>query len=96
MHDWSDKKCKAILSNIVKAMDTDYSRLLIDDYVLPNMGADRRAAAMDFLMFMFAGGMERSEQQWRELASSAGLEIVRIWPAKMGLECVIEIKVKSR
>lgn len=95
MHDWSDKKCNLMLSNIVKAMDANYSRILIDDYILPDTGADRRAAALDFLMFMYASGMERSTQQWHTLLESAGLEIVKIWPAKTGLEGVIEAKVKS-
>ncbi|KAK4495345.1 hypothetical protein PRZ48_013676 [Zasmidium cellare] len=95
MHDWSDKKCQQILSQIVKAMDPTYSRVLIDDYILPDTGADRRAAALDFLMFMFASGMERSTQQWHALLSSVGLEIVKIWPAKAGLEGVIEARVKS-
>lgn len=76
-------------------MDPQYSRILIDDYLLPDTGADRRAAAMDFLMFVFAQGMERSKGQWEDLLDGVGLEIVKIWRGETGLECVIEAKVKS-
>lgn len=76
-------------------MDPAYSSLLIDDYVLPDTGADRRASALDFLMFMFAGGMERTAGQFEMLLDGVGLEIVKIWKAKTDLECVIEAKVKG-
>lgn len=97
MHDWPDKKCATILANIAKAMDPEYSRLLIDDYVLPDTGAKRREAGMDFLMMLFASGMERTRHQWEQLLDSVGLQIVKIWyPAEgRGEEPVIEAKLRS-
>ncbi|CAK3792409.1 S-adenosyl-L-methionine-dependent methyltransferase [Lecanosticta acicola] len=95
MHDWSDKKCRAILSNTVKAMDPKYSRILIDDYVLPDTGADLRAASMDVLMMIFASGMERTRHQWEELLGSVGLEIVKVWSHEAGVESVIEAKMRD-
>ena len=95
MHDWSDTKCKDILSNIVPSMDKQYSRILIDDYVIPNTGASVRGASMDILMLLFASGIERTQHQWERLLNSVGLEIVRIWQPKIGEESVIEAKVKD-
>lgn len=95
MHDWSDKKCAAILSNTVKAMDPVHSRILIDDYVLPDTGADMRAASMDFLMMLFASGMERTKHQWQQLLESVNLEIVKIWTHEAGVESIIEAKVRG-
>lgn len=95
LHDWSDEKCKLILSNIVAAMDREYSRVLIDDYVIPNTGASMRTASIDMLMLLYLGGLERTEHHWRQLLDAVGLEIVKVWPPKAGDECVIEAKVKS-
>jgi hypothetical protein len=36
MHDWQDDKCISILRNIVTAMDLERSRILIDDFVVPD------------------------------------------------------------
>ena len=70
LHEWSPKNCTLILQNIVKAMDPEHSRLLIDDYVLPDTGAERRAAGMDWLMMLIAGGMERTKRQFEELPAT--------------------------
>lgn len=76
-------------------MDTEYSTLLIDDYVIPPTGADLRAAEMDILMWLHTAGIERTVTQWDRLLNAAGLEIVQIWPSTMGSESVIEIKKRA-
>ena len=76
-------------------MDKDYSRVLIDDYVLPNTNAPVRAASMDILMLLYASGIERTELHWRMLLDSVGLEIVKVWVPKVGHESVIEATIKS-
>lgn len=77
LHDWGDEASKAILRNIVTAMGQG-SRILINELVLPDQGCDRRMAMNDMVMLSF-GGMERSERQWRELLSEVGLIIKKIW-----------------
>ena len=79
IHNWSDTDCRKILINTASAMDMSYSRLLIEDFVLPNTGASYRAASMDLHMLFTLGAIERTESHWRKLLSEAGLEIVRIW-----------------
>jgi len=76
-------------------MDGKYSTLLIDDYVIPPMSADLRAAEMDILMWLHTAGIERTTSQWQKLLDAAGLDIVRIWPATAGGESVIEIQKRS-
>ncbi|KAK5120792.1 hypothetical protein LTR85_005858 [Meristemomyces frigidus] len=95
MHDWPDSKCLIILSEIVKAMDPKHSRILIDDYVLPNTNAEVRAASMDVLMMLYVSALERTQRQWEELLHSANLEIVQIWSAQTGAESIIEARVRS-
>lgn len=44
-------------------MEEGYSRVLIDEYVLPNKGASLRGPAMDFVMMMYISGIERTMRQ---------------------------------
>lgn len=95
MHDWSDAKCRIILKHIADAMDKTHSVILIDDYVIPNTGADPRAASMDVLMMLYVSGMERTLHQWEALLESAGLELVKVWSVDTGYESVIEARLKA-
>ena len=76
-------------------MEKGYSRLLIDDYVLPNTGAPIRGAAMDFLMMMYCSGIERTQSQWESLLDSCGLEIIKIWGTRSDYESIIECQLKA-
>ena len=91
MHDWRDDECRKILSHIVDAMDGD-SRLLIDDYVMPATNADMRTIHMDICMMMYVRSEERTERRWRNLLTSAGLEVVKIWTPPTAFESIIEAK----
>ena len=93
-HDWSDKHCETFLTMTAQAMEKGYSRLLIDDYVLPDVGAPIRGSAMDFLMMMFCSGIERTKRQWGSLLDRCGLEIVQIWGGRSDYEQVIEAQLK--
>jgi len=77
MHDWGDEDCKNILRNIVPSMSVD-SKILINDLVLPDENCERRMALNDLVMMSF-GGMERTKSQWTALLQEAGLEIRNIW-----------------
>lgn len=74
-------------------MDAD-SRLLINDFVIPNTGATQLPASLDIMMMAMVSGLERTESQWRELLESVGLEIVQIWTVIPEAEAVIETRLK--
>lgn len=76
MHDWSDEKATIILRNIAVAMGPD-SRILIDDAVLPDIGASWLSTFADLAMMGFAG-KERTRAQWNSLAQRAGLVVESI------------------
>jgi hypothetical protein len=77
LHDWGDKASKDILRNIIPAMN-DNSKILINELVLPDHGCEKRMAMNDMVMMSF-GGMERSETQWHQLLKDVGLSIRKIW-----------------
>ncbi|OGM51361.1 O-methyltransferase [Aspergillus bombycis] len=89
-HDWPDYICHKILVNTLSAMTSEYSRIIIADFVLPDTGAGLLQASIDIQMMSIGSGMERSERQWRQLLGAAGLEITGIWSGSPGMESVIE------
>ena len=92
-HDWSDADCRSILTHTARAMEPGYSKLLIEDLVLPEAGASLREAAVDVLMFMMPGGIERTISDWAKLLESVGLRIVKVWADRDRSEPVIEAEL---
>ena len=74
-------------------MRAGYSRLLIEELVLPDRGADMRQASVDINMYFVPEGIERSAGQWKVLLEKAGLQIVKIWSDGSGMESIIEAEL---
>ena len=74
-------------------MERGYSTLLIYDYVVPEVEASVRAAAMDLQMMVLFGGMERTEIQWRGILQASGLDLLRVWSLVGASEFVIEAQL---
>ncbi|KAI8627286.1 putative O-methyltransferase [Xylariaceae sp. FL1651] len=83
-HDWSDQKALEILHQTVRAMTPGYSKLLIHEMIVPEVGANMVHATLDIAMMCFGGGKERTAAQWTQLLEMAGLEISGIWPGPEG------------
>ena len=54
------------------------SVILIDEIVIPNEGANWRQTQLDLAMMATLAGMERTEGQWRQLLTRAGLVVNEI------------------
>lgn len=72
-------------------MKPGYSKLIINDVVLPERGAGRFATQSDMNMLSLLAAMERTEAQWRALLERGGLKNVKIWYGSP--ESVIEAEV---
>ena len=90
LHDWPDDRCKEILQHLVTAMEPGYSRLLINEAVIPDVGASWAHTSLDLFMMALASATERTETQWRDLLESAGLKITGIWSKGAGTDSLIE------
>ena len=90
MHDWPDAKCDEILKQLRPAMTKGYSKLLINEHVVPAKGAHWLTTSHDILMMSLFSARERTEQNWQSLLGSAGFEIARIWTYEPGAESLIE------
>ncbi|OGE58287.1 hypothetical protein PENARI_c001G07209 [Penicillium arizonense] len=71
--DWPDDKAAQILRNTAAAMGAD-SRILIDDVVMPETGANWQATMADLSMMILAG-RERTQRQYEKSAKCAGLRV---------------------
>ncbi|KAL8692998.1 MAG: hypothetical protein Q9218_002087 [Villophora microphyllina] len=50
LHDWPDAECRKILEHLAVAMRTGYSKLLINEYIVPEVGASDFMVSIDLIM----------------------------------------------
>ncbi|KAL9110263.1 MAG: hypothetical protein Q9227_005170 [Pyrenula ochraceoflavens] len=87
IHDWPDEVCVQILKNLRGACTPGYSKVLIHDTILPEMGVSLGDALIDINMWTCCG-KERTENEMRDLFTKAGFRPVRCIKLKRGLNIV--------
>ncbi|PYI09277.1 o-methyltransferase [Aspergillus sclerotiicarbonarius CBS 121057] len=93
LHDWTDNDCRRILASLLPAMKPGYSKLLINENVIPSTNAYWETTSLDIIMMADFASTERTETQWRALVESAGLRITKIWTVRRGVESLIECEL---
>jgi len=88
IHDWYDPECVKILGNCRKGIRPG-GRLLVVDQVVPARNAPGVSKLMDLEMLVLPGGMERTEEEFRELFGASGFRLERIIPTP-ALQSIIE------
>lgn len=71
-------------------MTPGYSKVLIQDNVIPAQGASWISTASDMIMMCGFAGRERSEENFRALFASVGMKVIGIWTRAPGEESVVE------
>ena len=94
LHDWPDDKCKLILTQLAAAMTPAYSKIILNEIVLPDQSCGIVAAQVDITMMACLAATERSERQWHQVVGSAGLTIERIWTDIPEANSIIEVTLK--
>lgn len=89
IQDWGHDNNVKILSHLRKAMKPGYSKLLINDWIMPDEGASRFMTSMDLCMMAVFGGEERPEYRHREYIEAAGLKVTGIWDRKDGISYAV-------
>jgi len=87
LHDWEDERALAILRNCRKAMSEGGRVLAVDNVVAPG-DAPHWGKTLDINMMVLTGGMERTEEEFRDLFARAGLRLVRVIPTDCPLSIV--------
>lgn len=73
-------------------MEPGYSRLLINENIIPNTGANWQATSLDIVMMVDLAAKERTERQWYQLIEPVGLKITKVWNVQASSESVIDRK----
>ena len=96
LHDWPDEQCKQILTRTRDAMKPGYSVIMLNENVIPDVGATWFETSLDMLMMAVHGAQERKESEWRALIESVGgLEVKKVWEIEGVVEKVVEIERTS-
>lgn len=74
-------------------MTPGYSKVLINENVVPDTGAHWQATALDIVMMADFGAKERTGRQWHQLIESVGLKVVKIWTPLHSAESLIECEL---
>lgn len=94
LHDWPDAVCTQILQRLAEAMTPGYSKILINENVIPTRNAYWESTALDMVMLAGFSAKERTEADWYHLIEKmAGLKIVQIWEGGHGVESLIEVEL---
>lgn len=78
LHDWPDEQCRKILSTQKDALVKGYSKILINEIVVPDRGAGWYEMGVDMIMMTCLSATERTETEWRSLIESSGLSLSEI------------------
>ncbi|MCJ1434794.1 hypothetical protein MMC27_004164 [Xylographa pallens] len=93
LHDWPDAQAAAILARLAPALTRGYSKLLINENVIPDRGAHWVSTALDMVMMATFSASERTAEHWRALLLGAGFRVVRVWDCEPGAESLIEAEL---
>jgi hypothetical protein len=77
IHDWDDERSTAILRTIHRAAEPN-ARVLVIEQVVPSGNEYAFAKLLDLEMLALAGGIERTEAEYRALLEGAGFRLDRV------------------
>ena len=79
IHDWTDEPAGTILRNCRAALPAG-GRLLLMENVIPAGNVPSFGKWLDLLMLVYAGGRERTVDEFRDLLATAGFEMKQVVP----------------
>ncbi len=79
IHDWPDAESIKILSGIRRDMPP-HARVLTIETVVPPTPGPHLSKELDIAMMALPGGMERTQEEYAELASKSALRLERVVP----------------
>lgn len=74
-------------------MEKGYSKLLLNEKVIPAEKPSRVATTGDTIMMATFSASERTQSDWERLLTEAGLKLVKVWQKKIYSEGVVEAEL---
>ncbi|KAJ6021715.1 S-adenosyl-L-methionine-dependent methyltransferase [Penicillium herquei] len=75
LHEFSDDNCIKILQNTIQAMKKGHSKILIEEFILPDENAGLFHSMVDMILMVFGPGIVRTKSQWAKILKSVGLTV---------------------
>lgn len=88
IHDWTDEQSIQILNNCRKVIPA-HGKLLLVEFTVSAANEASWGKDADMIMLAFPGGMERTEQEYRELYEKSGFRLTTVTPTRSAV-CVFE------
>jgi hypothetical protein len=89
IHDWDDERCRVILKRVVEQLPAG-GRVLICESLVSDQPVPEMPKFLDIQMLLLTeGGKERTEAEFRDLFTSAGLQLARVVRTRLPL-CILE------
>ncbi|KAI2478876.1 O-methyltransferase [Pyrenophora tritici-repentis] len=93
IQDWNDDVNTEILNAIIPAMKKGYSKILINDFVVPSQGAHWAQTCLDWELMGSLGARHRTEEEHKKMYEGAGLKMIGIWRHPHSLDSLIELEL---
>lgn len=90
LHDWTDVNAVKVLHQLAAASQPGYSRILIQETILLADKPSVSSTSQDMQMMMALSSKERTETEWYDIVTQAGLVIRQIWRSAGQMESIIE------
>ncbi|KAJ3707795.1 hypothetical protein LUZ61_011500 [Rhynchospora tenuis] len=97
LHDWCDEDCVRILKKCKEAIESTRNggKVIVCDIIVDLDNNDPKAIEtgllVDISMMSIYGAKERNKQEWHDIILGAGYSDYKIYPARLGAYCVIEL-----
>ncbi|KAJ5735309.1 S-adenosyl-L-methionine-dependent methyltransferase [Penicillium malachiteum] len=75
LHEFSDDNCIKILQNTIQGMKKGYSKILIEEFILPDENAGLFHSMVDMILMVVGPGIVRTKSQWATILKSVGLTV---------------------
>jgi hypothetical protein len=90
IHDWDDDESLTILRNCRQAMSQG-GKLLVVEGVVPHGNEPSISKFFDLAMMVLPGGMERTEEEYRQLFEAAGFRLTEIVPTRTWVNVIVGV-----
>lgn len=92
IHDWDDRRSIQILKNCHRAL-REGGKVLLAESIIPPANQPSLAKFLDLEMLVVAGGMERTEAEYKGLLERAGFELGCIATATTGTSVIEGLRI---
>lgn len=83
-----------VLSNLKSAFKPGYSKLLINESIIPNIGVNPILSGLDLMLMGICNSKERTRDDWKNLLDAAGFRILAEYTdTTVAYESVIEAEM---